>query len=167
MKNKILLALALVSGVAIACEYLGEINAGPAIEVKSRSNSAGQWEEIGKEMERRFGSQYTAYEVSFRIQVKTSFLGITGTNYVHLLKPCNKTVKEAAQAVAASVADNGGGDGPGGGGDFGDWGDGGYAGTGPFDSCYSEYRPGGCVAVGEGSEMDCGPGFTELICPAG
>ena len=166
MKNKILLALALVSGVAIACEYLGEINAGPAIEVKSRANTTEQWEEIGKEMERRFGSQYTAYEVSFRIQLKTSFLGITGTNYVHLLKPCDKTVKEAAQAVAATVADTGG-DGPGGGGDFGDWGDGGYAGTGPFDNCYTEFRT-ACATVGEGSDSDtsCG-GFTELICPMG
>lgn len=169
--KKIALTLLAFSGIALACELLGEIVT-PVVEVSATDSSAEKLQAIGDKLESWYGNTNLNANVVARVPTKACLLGVCGLSIVTLIdKGCGETFKQAAYRLAdETTAYEGGGDGAGG---YGD-GDGPIfaGGDDPYGNCSVETSR-ACVGVGGNEAGDIGGGvsgcstFSELVCPGG
>lgn len=159
-KRFVLPVLMLASAAAFACA-VSAIMSGP-VKVNAANTVADHWRTIGDELESQFGSSLRDLELNVKIplQVCVAFgVGCAPPVETNMHKPCGKTMKEAADAVAASA--NGGG----GGGDLGgDWG--GPGNGNPWQDCFSGVKTGtACTSAGGGVEHCVETSVPVLECP--
>lgn len=135
--GKGVLGLLFVSTVALACGFF-TIMAMP-VEVSAFQSIGDDWEEIGDQLEQQFGSAGVNSEISVKIPVKVCALWICAPPFEqNMLKPCGKTMKQAAYDLAEyarrAEANQGG---SGGGAVSGGYGE--VPGEkNPFEQCFSE-----------------------------
>lgn len=162
MKSKVaVLLLAVLSGVAYACTIVPGIVT-PVIRVGGMASTQVQWQTIASKLDDIYGNLHQGSEIlSVRVPVQVCFLSVCGVSLeTQFIKPCGKTLKQAASEIAEGLSSTNGGSGGVGDG-YGGVGSGGGGSSGGGGNCIFRYTVGTPSVGGVAGPSET---FVDLVC---